>query len=186
MNNFTGDWANMKLTFRKNSETVTTRLSISCPRIIDDARWGLAHLGVSQDFPSRQGFQWGRSVLNVHPCEKVIGMFFQNQICSRLLDIKRLCLVCIKRSIEEVKKCQISKHGYHHGPSDESLKKARCQFCDVKFGQRIMEAVGFFDYKMHSFIQITFNFTNKWSKGIVRWFTRWFCISEFFLEIINY
>ena len=107
----------------------------------------------------------------LHPWEKVIGMFFQNKIWSRLLDINRLCLVCIKISIEEVKKCQISKHGYHQGPSDETLKKARCQFCDVKFGHRIMEAVGFFDYKMHSFIQITFNFTNKWSKGVVWWFS---------------
>ena len=98
-------------------------------------------------------------------------MFFQNQIWSRLLDINRLCLVCIKRSIEEVKKCQISKHGYHQGPSDETLKKARCQFWDFKFGHRIMEAVGFFDYKMHSFIQIIFNFTNKWSKDVVWWFT---------------
>ena len=107
----------------------------------------------------------------IHPCEKVIGMLFQNQIWSRLLDIDRLCLVCIKRSIEEVKKCQISKHGYHQELSDVKLKKARCQFGDVKFGHRIMEAVGFFDYKMHSFIQITFNFTNEWSKGVVWWFT---------------
>ena len=109
--------------------------------------------------------------MHVHPCEKVIGMFFQNQIWSSLLDINRLCLVYIKRSIEDVKKCQISKHGYHQGLSDETLKKARGQFCDVKFGHRIMEAVGFFDYKMHSFMQITFNFTNKWSKGVVWWFT---------------
>ena len=41
--------------------------------------------------------------LYVHPYEKVIRMFFQNQIWSRLLDINRLCLVCIKRSIGEVK-----------------------------------------------------------------------------------
>ena len=88
----------------------------------------------------------------IHPCEKIIGMFFQNQIWSRCLDIIRLCLVCIKRSIEEVKKCQISKHGYHQGPSDETMKKARCQFCDVKFGHRIMRAVCFFDYKIHIFI----------------------------------
>ena len=110
--------------------------------------------------------------IHVHPCEKVIGMgFFQNQTWSRLLNINRLCLVSIKRSIKEVKKRQIFKHGYHQGPSDETLKKARCQFCDVKFGHRIMEAVGFFDYKMHSFIQITFNFTNKLSKGVVWRFT---------------
>ena len=114
---------------------------------------------------------WFSRNVYVHPCEKVIGMFFQNQIWSRLLDINRLCLVCIKRSIEEVKKCQISKHGYHQGPSDETLKEARCQFCDVRFGHRIMEAVGFFDYKMHSFIQSSLNFTNKWSKGAVWWFT---------------
>ena len=65
----------------------------------------------------------------VHPCEKVIGMFFfQNQIWSRLLDINGLCLVCIKRSIQEVNKCQISKHGYHQGPSDETLKKHDVNF----------------------------------------------------------
>ena len=80
-------------------------------------------------------------------------------------------MVCIKRSIEEVKKGQISNHGFHQGPSDETLKKARCQFRDVKFGHRIMEAVDFFDNKMHSFTQITFNFTNKWSKGVVWWFS---------------
>ena len=85
---------------------------------------------------------------NVHPCEKVVGIFFQNQIWSRLLDINRLCLICIERSIEEVKRCQISKRGYEQGPSDETLKKARYQFCDVKFGHRIMVAVGLFDYKM--------------------------------------
>ena len=95
---------------------------------------------------------------NVHPCEKVIGMFFQHRIWSRLLDINRLCLVCIKRSTEEVKKCQISKRGYQQGPSVETLKKAPCQFCDDKFGHRIMEAVGFFDYEMLNFTQITFKF----------------------------
>ena len=64
----------------------------------------------------------------VHPCEKVTAMFFQNQIWSRFLDISGLCLVCIKRSIQEVKKCQISKHGYHQGPSDETLKKHDVNF----------------------------------------------------------
>ena len=84
----------------------------------------------------------------IHPCEKVIGIFFQNQIWSRLLDINRLCLICIKRSIEEVKMCQIYKRDYQKGPSDETLKKARYQFCDVKFGHRITVAMGLFDYKM--------------------------------------
>ena len=107
----------------------------------------------------------------LHPCEKVTGMCFQNQIWSRLLDINILRLVCIERSIEEVKKCQISKHGYQQGPSDETLKKAWCQFCDDKFGHRIMEAVGFQDYKMRNFTQITFNFTNSWNKGVVLWFS---------------
>ena len=60
----------------------------------------------------RNAYLWG---LIVHPCEKVIGMFFQNQIWSRLLDINQLCSVCIKRSIEEVEKCQISKRGYQQG-----------------------------------------------------------------------
>ena len=80
-----------------------------------------------------------------------------------------LCLACFKRSIREFKKCQIYKRGYQQGPSDEILKKARCQFCDVTFGHRIMGAVGFFDYNMPNFIQITFNFTNKWSKEVVSW-----------------
>ena len=66
-------------------------------------------------------------------------MFFQNRIWSTLLDINRLCLVCIKRSIEEVKKCQISKRSYQQVPSDGKLKKARYQYCDDKFGHLIME-----------------------------------------------
>ena len=86
--------------------------------------------------------------MGVHPCEKVIGIFFQNQIWSRLSDINRLCLICVKRSIEDAKRCQISKRGYQQGPSDETFKKARHQFCDVKFGDRIMVVVGLFDYKM--------------------------------------
>ena len=120
----------------------------------------------------------------VHPCEKVIGMFFQNQIWSRLLDINRMCLVFIKRSIGEVKKCQISKRGYQQRPSDETLKSARCQFCDDKFGHRITEAVGFFDYKMRKFTQITFNFTNRWSKDVVSWFLISFCIRNIFMNYI--
>ena len=32
---------------------------------------------------------------HVHPCEKVIGIFFQNQIWSRLFYFNRLCLICI-------------------------------------------------------------------------------------------
>ena len=59
-----------------------------------------------------------------------------------------MCLICIKISIEEVKRCPISKRGYQQWPSDEILKKARYRFCDVKFGHRIMVAVGLFDYKM--------------------------------------
>ena len=69
------------------------------------------------------------------------------------------------------KKCQISKRGYQQGPSDEKLKKGRYQFCDEKFGHRIMEAVGFFDYKMRDFTQIAFNFTNRWNMGVVSWFS---------------
>ena len=84
----------------------------------------------------------------MHPSEKVIGLFIRNQIRSRLLKINRLCLVCIKRSIEELKKCQISKRSYQQGLSDKTLKKARCQFCHVKFGHRIMEAMGFFEYEI--------------------------------------
>ena len=55
--------------------------------------------------------------------------------------------MCIKRSIEEVEKSQISKRCYQQGASDETLKKAQCQFCDVKFGHRIMEAEGYLTIK---------------------------------------
>ena len=96
-------------------------------------------------FPSERLF---RPDEMLHPCEKVIGIFLQNQIWSRLLDINRLCLISIKSSVDEVKSCQISMRGYQQGPSDETLKKARYQFCDVKFGHRITVAVGLFDYKM--------------------------------------
>ena len=57
--------------------------------------------------------------------------------------------------------CKISKRGYQQGPSYETLNKARCQFCHVKFGHGIMEAVGFFKNKMRNSTQITFNFTNR-------------------------
>ena len=40
---------------------------------------------------------------DVHPCEKVIGMFFQNQIWSRLLDINQLCLVLSKDPLRKTK-----------------------------------------------------------------------------------
>ena len=135
-----------------------TLLSGNIPMLLDI-------IGTTTHFVSNQICPFGFKC--VHPCEKVIGMFFQHRIWSRLLDINRLCLVCIKRSTEEVKKCQISKRGYQQGPSVETLKKAPCQFCDDKFGHRIMEAVGFFDYEMLNFTQITFNFTNRWSKGVV-------------------
>ena len=61
-----------------------------------------------------------------------------------------------KRAIGEVKMCQLSKHFYQQESSDESLKIARCQFCDIKFGHRITETMGLFDDKMHNFTQITF------------------------------
>ena len=32
-----------------------------------------------------------------------------------------------------------------------------------------MEVVGLFDYKMHSFTQITSNFKNMWRKDVVSW-----------------
>ena len=120
----------------------------------------------------------------VHPCEKVIGMFFQHQIWSRSLDINKLCLVCIKRSIAEVKKCQVSKHEYQQGPSDETLTKARCQFCDDKFGHRIMEAVGFFDYKIRNFTQITFKLITGKARVLFHDFLISFCISDIFVNYI--
>ena len=50
------------------------------------------------------------------------------------------------------------------------FKKVGCQFCHVEFGHQIMEALGLFEYKMRDFTQIVFNFTNRWSNGVVSWF----------------
>ena len=119
----------------------------------------------------------------VHPCEKVIGMFLQNQIWSRLLDINRLRFACIKKATEEVKKCQISKRGYQQGLSDETLKKALCQFCHVKFDHRIMEAVGFFDDEMRIFAQNTFNFRERWGKSVASWFSYIIRIKWYFRKL---
>ena len=51
--------------------------------------------------------------------------------------------------------------------NDEILKIARYQSWNVKFGHRIMEAVGLFDYEMPNFIPNSFNWANKWIKGVV-------------------
>ena len=72
------------------------------------SKWRLCYVIESIKTTSMENVRTG-----VHPCEKVIGKFFQNQIWLRLLDSNTLCLVCIKRSIDEVKKCQLSKRGYH-------------------------------------------------------------------------
>ena len=118
----------------------------------------------------------------VHPCEKVIGIFFQNQIWSRLLDINRLCLICIKRSIEEVKMCQIYKRGYQKGPSDETLKKARYQFCDVKFGHRITVAMGLFDYKMCNLPQFPLISQTGEARVLFHDLLMLFCINDIFVN----
>ena len=153
----------------KRSQTFIVRW---CLRHFPSSTTGLGiMLSLFKQYSNWPSLSGHRCLCYVNPCEKVIGMFSQNQIWPRLLDINRLCLVCMKRSSEKVKNCQLSKHGYHQGPSDETLKIARCQFCDIKFGRRIMEAGGFFNYKMHSFTQITFNFTNRRSQGVVWWFS---------------
>ena len=118
----------------------------------------------------------------VHPCEKVIGIFFQNQIWSRLLDINRLCLICIKRSIEEVKMCQIYKRGYQKGPSDETLKKARYQFCDVKFGHRITVVMGLFDYKMCNLPQFPLISQTGEARVLFHDLLVLFCINDIFVN----
>ena len=108
---------------------------------------------------------------------------FSESNLIELLDINRLCLVCIKRSTEEVKKCQISKHGYHQGPSDETLKKARCQFCDVKFGHRIMEAVGvFFAIKCIVLSKLLLISQISQARVLFDDLRRWFCISDVFVN----
>ena len=123
-----------------------------------------------------------KKITLVHPCEKVIGIFFQNQIWSRLLDINRLCLICIKRSIEEVKMCQIYKRGYQKGPSDETLKKARYQFCDVKFGHRITVAMGLFDYKMCNLPQFPLISQTGEARVLFHDLLVLFCINDIFVN----
>ena len=100
----------------------------------------------------------------------------QNEIWSTLSDINALCLICIKRSIEEVKTRQISKGSFQQGPRNETLKKAQCQISDVMFGHWIIQAVALFDYRMCGFTRITFNSRNNWSKGVVLWFSDFFMI----------
>ena len=88
----------------------------------------------------------------------------------------------MQTSVEEVRKCQI-KRCYQEGPSDETLKKSWSQFCDVMFIHRIMEGVGLFDYKMRSFTQITFNFTNRRIKGVASWFFLYYFTEVIFSKI---
>ena len=90
----------------------------------------------------------------------------QNEIWSTLSDINALCLICIKRSVEEVKTRQISKGSFQQGPRNETLKKSQCQINDVMFGHWIIQAVALFDYRMCGFTRITFNSRNSWSKGV--------------------
>ena len=41
----------------------------------------------------------------IHPCEKVMGLFFQNHIWARCQGIDRLCLMCVKRFTGKVEQC---------------------------------------------------------------------------------
>ena len=59
--------------------------------ILSNGLWGSA---LSEPYRDRS---------DVHPCEKVIGMFFQNQIWSRLLDITRLRFAWIKKPLRKLK-----------------------------------------------------------------------------------
>ena len=62
------------------------------------------------------------------------------------------------------------------------MKKARCQFCDVKFGNRILEAVCFIDYEMHSFTQIILISQTSEARVLFDVFRIWFCISDIFVN----
>ena len=48
---------------------------------------------------------------------------------------------------------------------------ARWQFCDIRFGHRIMGVVSSFDYEIHTSIQIIFHLAHKWSKCVVSEFS---------------
>ena len=81
--------------------------------------------------------------LIVRPCEKVIG-FFQNKTWSRLLNINT--------KVKKLKSAKYINAIIGRGQVINYWKQHDwCQLCDVKFGHRIMEATGLFDYKMHNF-----------------------------------
>ena len=85
------------------------------------------------------------TVNDVHPCEKVMGLFFQNQVWARSQEIDGLCLTHIKDPLA------ISKYCYQQELSDDLLKTARCQCSDIKLGRQVTKALELFDYKMHIF-----------------------------------
>ena len=78
--------------------------------------------------------------------------------------------------------CQIYKRGYQKGPSDETLKKARYQFCDVKFGHRITVAMGLFDYKMCNLPQFPLISQTGEARVLFHDLLVLFCINDIFLN----
>ena len=109
--------------------------------------------------------------LKVHPCEKVIRMFFfQNLISSRLLDINRLHLVCIKRPTEEVKIAKYLSTIISRGRMMKHWKRHDVNFAMSTSVTELWRRWGFFYDEMRNFTQIIFNFTNRRSKCVVSWF----------------
>ena len=78
--------------------------------------------------------------------------------------------------------CQIYKRGYQKGPSDETLKKARYQFCDVKFGHRITVTMGLFDYKMCNLPQFPLISQTGEARALFHDLLVLFCINDIFLN----
>ena len=104
---------------------------------------------------------------NVHPCEKVIGIFFRIEFDRDHCILVDCVWYVLKDPLKEIKSVKYLSGVISMSRVMKHWKQARCQFCDVKFGHRIMEAVDLFDYRMRIANQITFNFTNRRRKGVV-------------------
>ena len=103
----------------------------------------------------------------VHPCEKLIGFFFRIEFDRDHCILIDCVWYVLKDPLKEIKSVKYLSAVISMSRVMKHWKKARCQFCDVKFGHRIVEAVDLFDYRMRISNQITFNFTNRRRKGVV-------------------
>ena len=118
-----------------------------------------------------------QALQKIHPCEKSNRDFFPNQIWLRLLDMNILWLACFKKSIEEVKKRQISERGYQLGAEwcDETLTNAWCQFTVWSSVTELWRWWVYLTIKYAILSKFPLSFTNRWSNVVVSWFLTLFC-----------